>query len=151
MSQCSLLDWASYWKEIRPSENKTWFHWLNLLQEGLGTPWHFGIWKNRKQGLEKKQGKCKATTVKVIRTNQGKIKVFTFLLCYSMHLRAEGELSNWVYFNTEISDQYLKMHCGSLSCYFPTKAGLQRHFLSLWLKEPLSTTIKFLGNFIHFM
>lgn len=82
---------------------------LNLLQKGLGTLWHFGIWKIRNQGLEKKQGKCKATTVKVTRTNQGKIKVFTFLLYYSMHLRAEGEhQATDIYFDTESSDQYLK-------------------------------------------
>lgn len=145
MFQCSLLDWASYWREIRPSENKTWLLWLNLLQEGLGTLWHFGMWKNRNQGLEMKQGKCKATTVKVTRTNQGKIQVFTFLLYYSMHLRVD------VYFDTEISGQYLKNTSWLSQELLPKKPGLQRHFSSLWLKEPLSINIKFPENVIHFM
>lgn len=145
MSQGSLLDWSSYWREIRPSENKTWFCWLNLLQEGVGTLWHFGTWKNRNQGLEKKQGKCKATTVKATRTNQSKIKVFTFLLYYSMHLRAEGEhQATDIYFDTEISDQYFKNALWLSQVLLPNKTksaetllvtdwrGLYQSLLSSW-------------------
>lgn len=47
--------------------------------------------------------------MKATKTNQSKIKVFTFLLFYSIHLRVEGEhQATDVYFDTEISEQYFK-------------------------------------------